>query len=656
MNTYRRSLFIGILAVLLSIPLLTAGNARADDPYEENDTRETAWHPGYNWVRTWLSDISGLGIQADEDWYRIDVDATSQRLQVDCRFTHAQGDIDIALYDSTGTQLTGSYSTDDNEFIDYGISGGGIYYIKVYYGNAGNTYDLRWDDLTEDTYEENDTLGTAWHPGFNWERTWLSDFNGLGIQADDDWYRIDIDPGTERLQVDCEFTHAEGDIDIELYDSSGTYVTGSSSDTDNEFIDHAISSGGTYYIRVYKDNGRNAYDLWWDDKSEDSYEENDALETAWHPGFNWVRKWLSDIDGLGIQADEDWYRIDVATGAERIQVDCRFTHAEGDIDIELYDSSGTFLDVSDSVNDNEFIDHAILGGGTFYIRVYWGDTGNAYDLRWDDLTEDTYEENDALETAWHPGYNWVRTWLSDIYGLGVQSDDDWYRIDVDPAAERIQVDCRFTNVEGDIDIGLYDSGGTLLAEANSATDNEFIDYAITSGGTYYVRVYSGNAGNMYDLWWDDFSTALISDFGSLSLYRYEGGVWSKLTPSDAEYLATYASKLVGDFGSAGLWEFDGSSWIKLTTADGDNSGNCMVAYGTSLVVDFGTLGLWQYDGSSTWSKITPADVQHLAVYGNKLVGDFGSAGLWEFDGTSWIRLTPADADNSGNCMVAVASM
>jgi hypothetical protein len=146
---------------------------------------------------------------------------------------------------------------------------------------------------------------------------------------------------------------------------------------------------------------------------------------------------------------------------------------------------------------------------------------------------------------------------------------------------------------------------------------------------------------------------LAVDFGTLGLWQYDGsGTWSRITPADAQHLAVYGSKLVGDFGSDGLWEFDGSSWIKLTPADADNNGNCMVAYGTSLVVDLGTLGLWQYDGSSTWSRITPADAQHLGVYGSKLVGDFGSAGLWEFDGSLWTKLTPADADNSGNCMVA----
>ena len=226
MKIYGKAVFILTLSIVFSSPFIIPGNTHADDAYEPNNTLGTAWHPGYNWVRTWLSSINGLGIQADEDWYQIDVDPGSVRVQVDCRFTHADGDIDIALYDSIGTLLDSSNTLMDNEFIDYTISSSGTHYIRVYYGNAGNTYDLRWDDLTEDGYEENDTLGTAWHPGYNWERTWLTGIDGFGVQVDDDWYRVDLDPGSERIQVDCQFTHAEGNIDIELYDSTGTLLAG----------------------------------------------------------------------------------------------------------------------------------------------------------------------------------------------------------------------------------------------------------------------------------------------------------------------------------------------------------------------------------------------------------------------------------------------
>jgi len=382
MSIYRKTRLILALLTLISIPLFMIGHARADDVYEENDERLTAWHPGYDWEGMWLSDIQGLANQFDDDWYQIDVDPGSTLIQVDCRFTHAEGDIDISLYNPSGSFVAGSNSETDNEFISYSTSISGTFYILVHYGNAGNTYDLWWEDVKEDAYEENDTLETAWHPGYDWERTWLFDFNGNGHQADDDWYRIDVDPGSDHVQVDCRFIHAEGDIDIALYDSSGTLVAVSESSTDDEFIDQTVSSSGTYYIKVYKGNAENAYNLWWNDIREDAYEENETLETAWHPGYDWEGMWLSAIHGLATQTDADWYRIDVDPGSERVQMECRFTHAGGDIDMALYDSSGNLLAVSNSITDNESIDYTVSSSGTYYILVYCSNVGNSYDLRW----------------------------------------------------------------------------------------------------------------------------------------------------------------------------------------------------------------------------------------------------------------------------------
>lgn len=117
-----------------------------DDNYEENDTIGTAFHLS-SYENTWLSSINGLGIQADDDWYEIFVSSGDRRVLIDCRFTDSQGDIDIALYDSSGDELDDSESSTDNEYIDYTVPESGYYYIKVYYGDAGNTYNLWWDEI-----------------------------------------------------------------------------------------------------------------------------------------------------------------------------------------------------------------------------------------------------------------------------------------------------------------------------------------------------------------------------------------------------------------------------------------------------------------------------------------------------------------------------
>ena len=121
------------------------------------------------------------------------------------------------------------------------------------------------DNGGDDPYEENDSLATAYN--FSNENMWLSSIAGYGRQGDDDWYAINISPsGNERVQINCNFSHAEGDIDIELVNASGTVLAdGGRTSTDNEFIDYIVPSIGTYYIRVWYGNANNSYNLRWND-------------------------------------------------------------------------------------------------------------------------------------------------------------------------------------------------------------------------------------------------------------------------------------------------------------------------------------------------------------------------------------------------------
>jgi hypothetical protein len=126
--------------------------------------------------------------------------------------------------------------------------------------------------------------------------------------------------------------------------------------------------------------------------------------------------------------------------------------------------------------------------------------------------------------------------LSSIDGLGVQADDDWYRIDV--GSDHVQVDVQFTDADGDIDVCLVNESEEELACSESTTDNEFIDTVVPGPGTYYIRIYNdpndlllnnliydngssfNDAGNTYDLWWDDLCLMSFSDV------PYEYWAWS----------------------------------------------------------------------------------------------------------------------------------
>jgi hypothetical protein len=263
-----------------------------------------------------------------------------------------EGYAELYLYNADFQLIQNKYDVGQDTYID-AVVAAGTYYIEVdLSGIEGGAYDLWWDDvvaLQDDAYEDNNTHLTAYHPGFDWEDTRLSDGNGPGVLWDADWYQIEVSPEETRLVVDMEFDGFP-DIALELYDADGTWVANSSytHEHGHEHLDRVVAAG-TYYLRVYDAYSVGpqytgiVYDLWWDDltlPAEDAYEENDTLRTAYYPGFDWENTRLSQLEGLGGQMDDDWYRIEVSPEEPRLLVKMEFKETAGNIDLAIHDADG----------------------------------------------------------------------------------------------------------------------------------------------------------------------------------------------------------------------------------------------------------------------------------------------------------------------------
>src|SRR5262249_55671744 len=124
---------------------------------------------------------------------------------------------------------------DVNQHDDYGA-------FAVTYGNISGYLAGGSDDVLED----NDSCATArtLAPG--------SYPNLIVKSTDEDWYKISV-PGGGQLQVQLSFTHAFGDIDIQLYNACGGSVVASSMGMGNTESLTFVNSGATafYYLRVF---------------------------------------------------------------------------------------------------------------------------------------------------------------------------------------------------------------------------------------------------------------------------------------------------------------------------------------------------------------------------------------------------------------------
>lgn len=103
----------------------------------------------------------------------------------------------------------------------------------------------------EDAFEPNSSTSDA---------TTLPVGSSLSASAcanNDDVFAIDVSAG-DTLRVDLDFVHATGDLDLALYDQSGSQVEVSESTSDDESITWTFNSGGTVYAQVYGYNGAEA--------------------------------------------------------------------------------------------------------------------------------------------------------------------------------------------------------------------------------------------------------------------------------------------------------------------------------------------------------------------------------------------------------------
>jgi hypothetical protein len=229
---------------------------------------------------------------------------------------------------------------------------------------------------------------------------------------------------------------------------------------------------------------------------DDSYEQNDTRATARSLGTLTSSQTINNL----VQADaNDWYRFTTTrTGSSASSVSLAFLHSQGDLDLELYNSAGTRLRVSQGINNTESVSLGGLAAGTYYIRVYGyrGVTNPNYglgiNLPASALVEDSYENNDTLAMAYNLG---TLTTNASLNNLALADSADWFRFTTTATGTTSNaVSLSFQNAQGNLALQLYNSTGSLLATSNGIGNAESLSLANRAAGTYYARVYSATGG------------------------------------------------------------------------------------------------------------------------------------------------------------------
>ena len=408
--------------------------ACGNDPYELNQTIATATPTGMAAGGDTFTDsaieMNGLTGSIDEDdFYALEVPAGCT-LDANVYFVHANGDIDLAVQNATGTNLLTSVSTSNNESISWTNTGAAaaLTYVRVYDYSTNNCteYDIDLEidcagvvphtggpvtgACGNDPYELNQSIAAATPTGMSMGGDTFTDsaieMNGLAGSIDeDDFYGLEVPPGCT-LEANVYFASVQGDIDLAVQNAAGTAMLTSASTSDDESISwtNTGATAALTYVRVYMWNDAcSTYDIDLEIDctgvvphtggpvtgtcGSDPYELNQSIATATPTGMSMSGDTFSDsaieMNGLSGSIDEDdFYGLEVPAGCT-LDANIYFANVNGDIDLAVQNAGGTNLLTSTSTTDNESISWTNTGAtaALTYVRVYpWLDFCSVYDI------------------------------------------------------------------------------------------------------------------------------------------------------------------------------------------------------------------------------------------------------------------------------------
>jgi Lysyl oxidase/Bacterial pre-peptidase C-terminal domain len=347
--------------------------------------------------------LSGLSIHAsgNDDYFQFTAESTAD-FNLSLAFDHLLGDVELEVYDSNEMLLGASTSADDRESVVIHAIQGDTYLIRAYgYAGATNSaYDLTIEGPPQpDALEVNNTFATASDLGLVGDLH-LS-FLSIHEPFNDDYYALTA-ASNGLIDISVLTEHDRGDVDLAVYDGSQSFLADSTSTEDFEQLSIAALAGETYYIKVYGFGGDTNpdYQLLIDGPAipPDAYEPNDSFATAYD--FGTTEHFAAA--GLSIHAsgNDDYYKL-MAPATGPLFIDLSFTHALGNLDVQVLDAAQNVVASSQSISNQEHLEIAATAGQAYVIHVFGvaGATNAQYDLAISTQLRGDYNDDGSVDAG-----------------------------------------------------------------------------------------------------------------------------------------------------------------------------------------------------------------------------------------------------------------
>ena len=218
----------------------------------------------------------------------------------------------------------------------------------------------------------------------------------------------------------------------------------------------------------------------------DNYEQNNSIDFAVPVDFP------SSIAASICEGDHDYFKVNIQEGVT-VDFFVQFSHADGDLDIELLTLQGELLASSATQTDNELITFTVPedASGERVLHVFGnGDAVNNYTFDVDvsgayECVDDGFEPNDYLAAASEVSF-------PDAFDAVICSNDDDYFIFTAPGGVTLDIIANFSHSAGDLNLALLSESEEVLASSVTEDDGERLQYTTGDAGNFVVRVYAEN--------------------------------------------------------------------------------------------------------------------------------------------------------------------
>ncbi|MFH1378523.1 MAG: hypothetical protein ABIH86_07205 [Planctomycetota bacterium] len=316
-----------------------------DDAFEDNDSISFAYGISY---KALYSDL----YLHNNDWYSVTL-PKNRAFKAAMVYNPAGGLLDLEAQNTSGLPIGTTSSSAGRVIVDVPSSTTDDRIVYLLASGASNPYPYTLVTGIEDGHEQNDSATAAKAISFTtrYANLFLAD-------GDEDWFSITPSSDINAV-IFVRHNHSAGDLVVELY-NSGTMTLVAASDTDDglEVIPYSLTAGVKYYIRIYgESNPRYELSVW----KDDSREPNDSDLAAVPFVNNSTGRLLNN---------EDWFTYGPVSTTRNNQLTLTFTHAYGDLNLEIWNSDGSeLIGASRSVTDNETLTWSGFKGESYLFRV-----------------------------------------------------------------------------------------------------------------------------------------------------------------------------------------------------------------------------------------------------------------------------------------------